>query len=100
VRAEWRLNADDDRIASGEMTELSGRAGAITTESTLDAIHIDVADVRLAAVQGLSLVRVDVKTHDRETCFFEEQHERQSHLPKTNDANPRSTRLDQELVEC
>ena len=87
VLAEWRRHADQYRVAVADAVEVGGGREAAACDRGGDARRADVLDIRLAAREGLDLLRVEIEADDREACLFEDQGQRQPDVALADDAD-------------
>ena len=98
VLAQGRGEADDDRRRSRASTDISAvawksaaRPLAASRRATLGA---DVGDVRVALVESLDLGRVDIESDDGEAGFAEQQRQRQTDVPLSDNTHSGFVRRD------
>ena len=73
--AKGRRHADQDGVAALQFVEVPGGLEAAALDGSRHALGADVLDVRLAAVQGVDLLRVEVQADDGEPGLVEHQGE-------------------------
>src|SRR5436853_333483 len=86
--AQWRGDADEDRVALREDGGLRGRVVASGSEERLELRARHVGDVRATTPEGRNAVGVGVEPRDVEARSGEFDGQRESHVPLADDADP------------